>query len=68
MELKDQVKGKALNMSEKYLNMMLTDVLELGDILVKSTETPFDDAAMSALKLFEGEVRKLIDKVDGEVG
>jgi hypothetical protein len=68
MDLKEQLKVKGLNMSEKYLNMMLTDVLELGDLLVKSTETPFDDAGLNALKLFEGEVRKFIDKVDGEEG
>jgi len=66
MELKEKLKEKGLNMSEKYLNMLLDDVLDLGEMLVNDSANPFDDVGFQAIKMFEGELRKLIDKVDGE--
>ena len=66
--MKEQLKEFGLNASEKYLNMMLDDVLALGDMLVKDSANPFDDVAFNAVKLFESELRKQIDKLDGEEG
>lgn len=68
MELKKELKEYGLNMSEKYLMMMLEDVLKMGEMMVKSTENPFDDVAFQGLKMFEGELKKMIDKIDGEEG
>lgn len=67
-ELKDQLKQEALSMSEEYLKKMVDDVERLGELLVQSTETPFDDMGLSALKMFKGELLKLIDQIDGAEG
>lgn len=68
MELKDKLKEKGLNLAESYMLKMVDDVLEIGEMLVADTENQFDDMALAALKMFKGELVKLIDKVDGEEG
>jgi len=68
MELKDKIKDFGLNKSEEYLLKLLDDVVELGELLVADTANPFDDMALNTLKMFKGEVAKLIDRLDGVEG
>ena len=56
------------SVGEAQLMLFLDQLEEVGEVLVKSTETAYDDMALQGLKMFAPELKKLIDKIDGEEG
>ncbi len=66
--MKEELKKALLNMAENHMMVLLDDMEAIGELMVASTETPYDDMALQGLKLFKPELKKLIDKIDGEEG
>jgi len=65
-ELKELLKKKGLKIAENHLMLALDEIIEIGQVLVDSTENQFDDMGLNAIKMFKGELVALIDKIDGE--
>ncbi len=66
--MKDELKKALLGVAENHLMALLDDVEAIGQLLVESSETVYDDMALQGLKMFKPELKKLIDKIDGEEG
>jgi len=67
-DLKAKLKEAALDSAEAHLLLALEDIKKIGKILVEETSNPFDDMAYNGILMFEKELKKLIDKVDGKEG
>ena len=66
-ELKEKLKEAGLDALEAQARLSLEQLKKIGKILVDSTETSMDNVAYSGLLMFEGELLKVIDKINGKV-
>jgi len=67
-ETKAKMKQLGLNASEDFTLLAFKHLKEIGQLLVDDTANPFDDMAFKGLLMLEGEINKLIDKIDGQEG
>ena len=67
-ELKEKLKKAGLNAAEEHTLLALKHVKQIGQILVDDTTNPYDDVAFKGVLMLEEELKKAIDKIDGEEG
>lgn len=68
-ELIDMAKAKGLDIAEDALQSLGDLALEIVGKLIEQTENKYDDMIFMAVEgKAREELKKLIDKVDGEVG
>ena len=66
-DLKEKLKQAGLDALEEQVRLSLEQLKKIGKILVDSTETSMDNVAYNGLLMFEGELLKVIDKINGKV-
>lgn len=67
-QLKAKIKQSGLEAAEDFTLLALEHVKKIGQLLVDDTANPFDDVAFKGLLMLEDELKKLIDKIDGQEG
>jgi len=67
-ELVEKLKSEGLDIAEDAAVKVLDVVLEWVAESAAKSETPFDDLIATIFPMVKGEVLKLIDEIDGEVG
>jgi hypothetical protein len=64
-ETKEVIKQKGLKAAEDHMIMALDQAIEIGEVMVNETSTPFDNVALTVIKTFRNQIKDFIDKLDG---
>jgi hypothetical protein len=64
-ELKEKLIKAGLKAAEDHIILALDEAIAIGELLVAETSNTIDDTVLSGIKLFKGQLKEAIDKLDG---
>lgn len=67
-EIVELLKGKGLDVAEDVAIKAVKGVFEVLPVIIAKTENKYDDLLLPILGILEGEIVRLLDKIDGEEG